>query len=84
MLLAVTKAEGKCMQHFVKAVGHKPPAAAKLKSSLVKICTDCTSEACSEQGETWQDKIWPVLAKYILQKTEDILQARAQRHAWLW
>lgn len=71
MTLAVTRAESKFMQHFVKAVGPKPPAASKLKSALIKVCADCTKEGCAN-GETWVDKIWDVLAKFVLEKTEDV------------
>ena len=69
--LAITRAEAKICQLFMKSVAVRPMPHSKLVSALIKVSADCTNQTCIA-NETWADKIWEPLAKLVQTTTEPL------------
>ena len=68
-IFLVTKAESKVLTILAKQLQKRPPGEAKLKSQLIRVCSDCTKETCSHP-QTWESKVWQPLCALVNEVTQ--------------
>ena len=68
-IFLVTKAESKVWTILAKQLQKRPPGQPKLKSQLVRVCSDCTKATCSHP-QTWESKIWQPLCALVNEVTQ--------------